>query len=438
MASFDDLSEPLLVKIFSLLGPKDCFMASCVQRSWKATAGNDSLWRERCEKLWSVTERKDHQRTDMPSFMATYYCWDKEVGKYGALARRAHLAWHKIEQFCQQHHPAMLCTLRPGASEEDLDEVEKTIDLPFPEAFRLLYRFHDGQILDGTKSLLHGLFGWFGVYDALHCTAMLPITIVAKAYVAYGDKALAFFGGDTISTRSTPTESWGISLHARNICVDVKTGSVHVMSYRRMQPAVHKPGGGGIMEWFEAYADALDSGYFKLASKQARHGHGIAGISLIPRRPPGQVSMVTRGVRVSASVIFLPDDPLMAGGRYNFAYSISFELLSEDEQRAAWPPHAGPFRPLASVQLRSRHWVIRNAAGQVEHVVNGEAVIGEYPHLTFGEPSFEYQSCTHQQEPEGFMEGHFRFVEGSLAQPTGPEFDVQCPKFRLCMPDYIF
>lgn len=62
-------------------------------------------------------------------------------------------------------------------------------------------------------------------------------------------------------------------------------------------------------------------------------------------------------------------------------------------------------------------------------------------HLVFwaaDEPSFEYQSCTHQQEPEGFMEGHFRFVEGSLAQPTGPEFDVQCPKFTLCVPEYIF
>ncbi len=36
------------------------------------------------------------------------------------------------------------------------------------------------------------------------------------------------------------------------------------MYYRRMQPAVHKPGGGGIMEWFKAYEDALDSGYFKV------------------------------------------------------------------------------------------------------------------------------------------------------------------------------
>ncbi len=43
---------------------------------------------------------------------ATFYRWDKEVGKYGALAGRAHTAWRKIERFCQQHHPTMLRTLR--------------------------------------------------------------------------------------------------------------------------------------------------------------------------------------------------------------------------------------------------------------------------------------------------------------------------------------
>ena len=37
------------------------------------------------------------------------------------------------------------------------------------------------------------------------------------------------------------------------------------MSFRRMQPAVRKPGG-GILEWFEAYADALNSGYYKVIS----------------------------------------------------------------------------------------------------------------------------------------------------------------------------
>lgn len=52
--------------------------------------------------------------------------------------------------------------------------------------------------------------------------------------------------------------------------------------------------------------------------------------------------------------------------------------------------------------------------------------------------TFEYQSCTYQHEPEGFMEGHFVFVEGTIAHPIGPDFDVQCPRFHLCVPEYVF
>jgi len=36
------------------------------------------------------------------------------------------------------------------------------------------------------------------------------------------------------------------------------------------------------------------------------------------------------------------------------------------------------------------------------------------------------------------MEGGFNFVEGSISQPTGPGFFVQCPLFRLEYPDYLF
>lgn len=41
-----------------------------------------------------------------------------------------------------------------------------------------------------------------------------------------------------------------------------------------------------------------------------------------------------------------------------------------------------------------------------------------------GEP-FEYQSCTHQHDIKGSMEGSFEFVEGTLSNPTGGFFDVE-------------
>ena len=61
-----------------------------------------------------------------------------------------------------------------------------------------------------------------------HCTAMLPIAIVATAYMNHGDMALAFFGGDTLNLRAMIHKFWGIDFLSRNICMDVKTGSVYV------------------------------------------------------------------------------------------------------------------------------------------------------------------------------------------------------------------
>lgn len=114
-----------------------------------------------------------------------------------------------------------------------------------------------------------------------------------------------------------------------------------------------------------------------------------------------------------------------------------FSLLEGDEQAAHWPATAGPFRPLTSVQLRTRcegdlgladallsllccllcpcaramgkvtfrgqrparqaqravtnqslprcrHWLIRDARGNLESEVRGEAVVGHYPLLTPG------------------------------------------------------
>lgn len=62
-------------------------------------------------------------------------------------------------------------------------------------------------------------------------------------------------------------------------------------------------------------------------------------------------------------------------------------LLPLEQQEAQWQQQGGQgtFQPLASAQLASRRWVIRNGAGAVENEVQGEGVIGEYPLLQAGE-----------------------------------------------------
>ena len=48
---------------------------------------------------------------------------------------------------------------RPGAEEQDLDKLSKRLGTPLPEAFRVIYRFHDGQHFSPSFAFW-GLFGW--------------------------------------------------------------------------------------------------------------------------------------------------------------------------------------------------------------------------------------------------------------------------------------
>ena len=142
-----------------------------------------------------------------------------------------------------------------------------------------------------------------------------------------------------------------------------------------------------------------------------------------------------------------------------FSYSVRMDMLSVEEQMRRWDDggddaaegvgarttgtgERGGFKPLTSVQLRDRVWIITDCDGKKEEV-RGEAVIGEYPLLKAAAkqdespPPFTYQSCTGCKTP-GTMEGGFTFVEGSIAHPTGPDFFVRCPLFRLEQPEYMF
>ena len=49
-----------------------------------------------------------------------------------------------------------------------------------------------------------------------------------------------------------------------------------------------------------------------------------------------------------------------------------------------------------------------------------------------GGTPFVYQSCTHQPQSKGSMEGFFRFVEGTTSAPTGPKFDVEVSLLPTC------
>ena len=115
-------------------------------------------------------------------------------------------------------------------------------------------------------------------------------------------------------------------------------------------------------------------------------------------------------IRVSARSAFLPEQSDEQAERYVFAYTI--RITNEGA---------------ASAQLISRHWIITDAANQVQEV-RGLGVIGEQPVLRPGE-SFEYSSGSSLPTPVGTMRGTYQMVA-----EDGTQFDAEIPSFTLSVP----
>lgn len=77
-----------------------------------------------------------------------------------------------------------------------------------------------------------------------------------------------------------------------------------------------------------------------------------------------------------------------------------------------------------TVQLVSRHWIIKDGFSNEEHV-EGEGVVGKQPFIHPGE-SFLYQSFCPLNTPTGSMLGTYQMKDGS-----GKSFEVSIPEFHL-------
>ena len=119
---------------------------------------------------------------------------------------------------------------------------------------------------------------------------------------------------------------------------------------------------------------------------------------------------MTEGIAVRVRPAFLKERSSPQEGRWLFAYTIEIENASNE-----------------TVQLRSRHWRITDAAGRVEEV-HGPGVVGEEPILDPGD-SFTYTSGCPLTTPSGIMCGSYE-----MERPDGSRFQVAIPAFSLDAP----
>jgi ApaG protein len=118
----------------------------------------------------------------------------------------------------------------------------------------------------------------------------------------------------------------------------------------------------------------------------------------------------TRGVRVQVWPAYVPERSSPRDRHYFFAYRVRVTNVGE-----------------AAVQLVSRHWVITDGDGRVEHV-RGPGVVGEQPVLGPGQ-SFEYTSFCPLPTPIGSMHGTYQMVTAD-----GERFDAEIAAFSLAVP----
>lgn len=121
---------------------------------------------------------------------------------------------------------------------------------------------------------------------------------------------------------------------------------------------------------------------------------------------------VTKKVRVKVQPSYVKDESDPAQDYYFFAYKVNIRNESE-----------------LPIQLLSRHWIIKDAYGNVEEV-RGPGVVGLQPKLGPGE-QFEYSSFCPLNTPTGSMEGTYQMVSDK-----GEKFDIEIPCFILAEPSH--
>lgn len=118
----------------------------------------------------------------------------------------------------------------------------------------------------------------------------------------------------------------------------------------------------------------------------------------------------TEGIRITVRSFYVPEQSAPRAKRYVFAYTVR---ITNESQLTA--------------QLRTRHWIITDADGNVNEV-RGEGVVGAQPTLRPGQ-HFEYTSGCVLRTPRGTMHGTYR-----MHREDGHVFDATIAPFDLSLP----
>jgi ApaG protein len=129
---------------------------------------------------------------------------------------------------------------------------------------------------------------------------------------------------------------------------------------------------------------------------------------MMPQPHPGPISLATtRSIRVEVLAQYSAENSHPLEDEWVFQYTV--RITNEGSE---------------TVQLVSRHWIIRDGFDHVEEV-RGPGVVGDQPVLAPGE-SYKYSSWCPLKTPTGVMRGTYQMV-----RTNGEQFDIEIAPFGL-------
>ena len=358
-------------------------------------------------------------------------------------------AWRDIKAaLAEQSMDAIVASLRPPATPEDLRQVGV-------RSLRYAYAIHDGQALafdaarrrqdraamrDSQQSVFHGLFGGVSAYDYVVCTRFIPIAEAGTHGLESDDPDCC-----ELKFAANYDGSWRFLANAEPVGGSY-VETVFANDGERLAAAAPQTRD-AFAQWFATYAARVRLRAYRVAPLMPDAPDGTRGVVLFPDADAGDdchvSEAITRGVRVRASAVYLPNSPS------GYAYSIRIRRVSDEAPE--------------SCQLRTRHWHIND--GERTSTVSGEGVVGKFPVLTRAgwrddsqvanmthgfstavlpgeerEGEFVYQSFSGMTRGPrgGSFRGELEFVPGEVSAPTGEPFRVVCPEFALRKPRFLY
>ncbi|XP_040029680.1 F-box only protein 3 isoform X2 [Gasterosteus aculeatus] len=420
----DQLASDPLLHILSFLGFRDLIHCSFVSRRLYDLSKHNPLWRSLCCKHWLLTE------ADRLQSGASWHCLFRryyvDLGRYLQYYPVLKRAWEQLKVFLQQRCPRMIASLKEGATEVELNDIEVQIGCRLPDDYRCSYRIHNGQ-----KLVIPGLMGSMSLSNHYRSEVLLDVETAAGGFQQR--KGMR---------RCLPlTFCFHTGLSQYMALEPAEGRRVYESFYPCPDQTAQDPSaidmfitGSSFLQWFTAYVHNVVTGEYPIIRDQIfRYVHEDGCVE------------TTGDITVSVSTSFLPELSSVHPPHFFFTYRIRCVCLSLYQPVCLYhllPVCVSPcpFRiemsgaasPEASCQLDSRYWKITTSDGNVEEV-QGPGVVGEFPVMTPGKVH-EYASCTTFSTPTEYMEGHYTFHrlanKEEVFHVAIPRFHMICPPFR--------